>query len=301
MRKMSALTRERVRRAIPIAALVLVSIAILVSLFVASRPAKRTITYQNKPLDVWFYGSRTNFFREQTRRAAQEAFDALGTNACPFLLAKLRTARGTSALYFKLYQILPVWVQSRLPYPISGDDIKAIALQHMGQMSIISAEQVETLADCVPRLRNPRLRISGFQVMRMKHQAHPAFLNLCRKLLNDEHPGIQLEAAVWLGKSSLASDPAEPRLFPILITALESKEKRRPNLDISGYTYEQWPPGTPKPLPFPLPPSAYVVPPDQALRDRITGALDRLERYLTQEQKDHFRRAEQAQREQANK
>jgi len=92
--------------------------------------------------------------------------------------------------------------------------------------------------------------MSGFHFMRMKHQAHPAFLNLCRKLLNDEHPGIRLEAAVWLGKSALASDPAEPRLFPMLITALESKEKRKASLDLSGYFYEQWPPGTPKPLLF---------------------------------------------------
>ncbi len=300
---MSAVTPEQVRRAIPIAALVLVSIAILASLFVAFSPAKSTVTYKNKPLDVWFYGSRTNFFREQTRRAAQEAFDALGTNACPFLLAKLETARGPGFLYFKLYRILPVWAQPRLPYPISGDDIKAIALQHIRQMNAISAEQVQTLADCVPRLRNPRLRMSGFQVMRMKHQAHPAFLQLCRKLLSDEHPGIQLEAAIWLGKSALASDPAEPRLFPILITALVTKEKRRPNLDLSGYTYEQWPPGAPKPLPMPLPPSlrAYTVPRDQTLKDGVEDALLRLKPYLTHEQKDRFRRAEQTQREQANK
>jgi hypothetical protein len=298
---MRAVTPERVRRAIPIAALVLVSIAILASLFVASTPAKNTITYKNKPLDAWFYGSRTNFFLGQTMRAAQEAFDALGTNASPFLLAKLETAHGNGPLYAKLYRILPLWAQSKLPYPISGDDIKAMALHYLRQMRVMSSEQVQALADCVFRLRNPRLRMSGLQVMRMKHQAHPAFLKLCRKLMDDEHPGIQLEAAVWLGKSALASDPAEPRLFPILITALESKEKRKPNLDLSGYTYEQWPPGTSKPLPFLLPASPYVVPPDQALKDGIEDALLRLKPYLTQEQKDRLRRAERAQREQANK
>jgi hypothetical protein len=298
---MSAVTPERVRRAIPIAALVLTSVAIVASLFVAFSPARSTITYKNKPLDVWFYGSRTNFFREQTRRAAQEAFDALGTNACPFLLAKLETARGNGPLYCKLYRILPVWARSRLPYPISGDDIKAIALHHLRQMRVVSVEQVQAMADCVLRLRNPRLRMSGFLVMRMKHQPHLAFLTLCRKLLDDEQPGIQLEAAVWLGKSALASDPAEPKLFPILITALESKEKRKASLDLSGYFYEQWPPGAPKPLPFPLPPSPYVVPPDQALKDGIEDALLRLKPYLTQEQKDHLRRVEQTQREQSNK
>jgi hypothetical protein len=300
---MSAVTSERVRRAIPIAALVLVSIAILASLFVASTPAKNTITYKNIPLDAWFYGSRTNFFLERTMRAAQEAFDALGTNACPFLLAKLESARGNGPLYCKLYRILPVWAQSRLPHPISGDDIKAIALHYLRQMRVMSAEQVQALADCVPRLRNPRLRMSGFQAMRMKHQTHPAFLGLCRKLLNDEHPGIQLEAAVWLGKSALASDPAEPRLFPILINAFESKEKRKSKLDLSGYTYQQWPPGGSRPIPVKIHPSlrAYAIPPDQALKDSIEDALLRLKPYLTQEQKDHLRRVEQTQREQSHK
>jgi hypothetical protein len=277
-----------------------VSIALLASLFVASSPAKSTITYKNKPLDAWFYGSRTNFFHETTRRAAQEAFDALGTNACPFLLAKLRTARGNGVLYFKLYRILPLWFRSRLSSPVLSDDIKAITLQHLSQMHSMSNEQVQALADCVSCFRNPRLRMSGFHVTLMKHQAHPAFLGLCRKLLNDEHPGIQLQAAIYLGQSGLASNPAEPSLFPILITALENKKKRQPSLEISSYTYQQWPPGTPRPLPFPFPPFAGFVQPDQdqGLKDRITRALDQLERYLTQEQKDRLRRAERAEKEQ---
>ena len=162
----------------------------------------------------------------------------------------------------------------------------------------MSGEQVQALADCVLRFRNPRLRMRGFDLMIMKHQSHPAFRALCRRLLNDKHPGIQLQAAIYLGQSGLASDPVEPRLFPILITALESKEKRQPSLDISGYAYQQWPPGTPKPFPFPFPPSVGVVPPDQALLGRITRALDQLERHLTQEQKDRLRRAERTEREQ---
>jgi hypothetical protein len=291
---MSALDRAWVRRVIPVAALALVSIAILAALFVSSFPATSTVTYKNKPLDAWFYGSRTNFFHETTRQAAQQAFDAVGTNAYPFLLTKLRMARGNGFLYCKLYRILPLWFQSRLPYAISGDDIKSIALHHFDQMRSVPGEQVQALADCVPRFRNPRLRMRGFFVMLMKHQTHPAFLGLCRKLLNDDHPGIQLRAAIYLGQSGLMSDPAEPGLFPILISALENKEKRQPALDISGYTYQQWPPGNPGPVPFRLPPGVGVVPPDQALVSDITRALDRLERYLTQEQKDRLRRAEQA-------
>jgi len=289
---MSALNPAWVRRTIPIAALALVGIAILAAHFVSTAPAISSLTYKNRPLDAWFYGSRTGFFHGATRQAAQEAFNALGTNAGPFLLTKLRTARGNGYLYCKLYRILPRWFQSRLPYPISGDDIKSIALHHFQQMHAVSEEQVQALADYVPHLRNPRLRMCGFDVL-MKHQTHPAFLGLCRKLLNDDHPGIQLRAAIYLGQSGLASDPVEPRLFPILISALENKERRQSALDLSSYTYQQWPPGSPGPVPFRLPPGVGVVSPDQAQLSEITRALDRLERYLTREQKERLRRAEQ--------
>jgi hypothetical protein len=282
-----------------LSALVLVSAVILAALFLASTPAKSTVTYMNKPLEAWFYGARTNFFAERTRRAAQEAFDATGTNADAFLLSKLKTARGNNPLYCRLYGILPTWVQARLPYAISGDDIKAIALQHLRQMTSLSGEQVQAMADCVPGFRNPRLRMSGFQTMRMKHQTDPAFLGLCRKLLNDEQPGIQLEAAVWLGQSALASDPGEPRLFPMLIAALESKEKRKASVDLYSYQYQQQPPGGSGRPSFVFPPSVHFTPPEDALQDQILTALYRLERYLTQEQKDRLRRAEQTAREQA--
>ena len=286
----------RMRLGIALGTLAAVILALLLA---SSSPPTTTLTYKHKSLDAWFYGSRTNFFQERTRRAAQEAFDALGTNACPFLLSKLRTARGSGPLYFKLYRSLPAWAQTRLPTAISGDDIKAIALDHLRRMNAMSADQVQTLADCIPELRNPRLRMSGLEVMLMKHQNHPAFLRLCRGLLDDKHPGIQLEAAVWLGQSALAADPAEPRLFPLLIAAFESQEGRKARLDVSSYTYQQWPPGSPRPRPLPFPSPAFVVPPDQALRDRIKKALDRLERYLTPEQKQRFRGAEQVEKDQA--
>ena len=79
-------------------ALLLVCAVILAALFVVCTPAKSTVTYKNKPLEAWFYGSKTNFFAERTRRAAQEAFDATGTNAGAFLLSKLKMARGNNPL-----------------------------------------------------------------------------------------------------------------------------------------------------------------------------------------------------------
>ncbi len=117
---MSALNRMWLRRVIPVAALALVSIAILAALFVSSSPATSTVTYKNKPLDAWFYGSRTNFFHEATRQAAQEALDAVGTNACPFLLTKLRTARGNGFLYLQTIS-RPAAV---VPVPASLPDLR---------------------------------------------------------------------------------------------------------------------------------------------------------------------------------
>lgn len=261
------------------------------------------MTYKNKPLETWFYGSRTNFFHEKTRAAAQEAFDSCGTNAVPFLLSKLNTAQGNGSLYFSLHRSLPDWVQSKLPYPISGDDIKAIALDHIRKMSFRSGEQVQALANCVPGLRNPRLRMMGLYVMGMKHQTHPAFLALCRNLLNDPHPGIQLEAAISLADSANASDGAEPRLFPILLAALESKEKRNADLDVLIYQYLQQPPGgsgTPNPFAgSPRSPLLHFPPPDQTLKRRIETALERLKPHLTQAEKDSLGKAKQFADEQA--
>ena len=116
---MSALNRSWVRRAIPIAALALVGIAILAAHFVSTAPATTSLTYKNRPLDAWFNGSRTDFFHGATRQAAQEAFDALGTNAGPFLLTKLRTACGdglTTGNALKPRSVL----DCGCPLPLSG-------------------------------------------------------------------------------------------------------------------------------------------------------------------------------------
>jgi hypothetical protein len=290
------------QKALLTAMVVVVSLSavILAALLLASSPPPQTLTYKNKSLEVWFYGARTNFFSERTRQAAQDAFDSFGMNAFPFLRAKLETARGNGPAYFKVYRALPPWVRARLPSPISGDDIKATALGHIYKMRSISDDQVQAFAECVPGFRNPRLRMHGFDYMLMKQQAHPAFLELCRKLMNDEHPGIQLKAAIYLGQSGLAADPREPRLFPMLVAALEDKEQRKACLDVSEYWYQQQPPGSKPPASLArFPQSPFVVPPDESLVREIETALERLRRYLTQAEKDRLDRARQAAKDKA--
>jgi hypothetical protein len=249
----------------------------------------KTLTYNGKSLDVWFYGSRTNFFHEQTRQAAQEAFDALGTNAFPFLLAKLKESRGSGAMYFSLYRKLPSRFHPYLPYPISGDDIKAIALGHIANIRRLAPAQVQTLADCVPALANPRLRRRAFGIMSTTYETDRAFLKLCVRLLDDAHPGIQLEAAISLAESSIWRDPREPRLFRILLESIENKERRDAAISIWSYQYGQQPPGGSGRSSGPADP--LIVPGDMTLQARIEVGATRLELHLSPAQKDRLERA----------
>jgi hypothetical protein len=269
----------------------LLSMAIFAGLILVSGPSKTTVTYKNKPLKAWFYGAGTNFFNEKTRQATQEAIDAVGTNACPFLFANLKGKRGNGALYFKLYQALPVRLRTALPYPISGDDIQVITLRHIRQMQNFPKQQIQALADCVPSFHNPRVRLVAFNVVRAKYETDPAFSPLCRKLLDDEHPGIRLEAAICLGESGIVADPREPRLFPILLAALESKKERELSLEMRDYWYQQQPPGEPSRIRTAFP---WFIPPQQKpeeeyLRERVLRAMYRLEPHMSQKQKDRLR------------
>jgi len=279
------------RRALLIASLL--GAAIFIGLVLVSVPPRTTIAYKGKPLTAWFYGARTNFFNQPTRQAAQDAIDALGTNACPFLLANLKERRGNGALYCRLYRALPARLRTVLPYAISGDDIKKITLDHIEKMGSFPKQQFQPLADCVLSFGNPRLRLVGYNVLRVKYETDPAFSQVCRQLLNDAHPGMRLEAAIWLADSAIIADPHEPRLFPILITALESKKERELSLEISGYYNQQQPPGAPGRVIMALLASLPKGQPseEQNLRRRILTAMYRLERYLSPEQKDRFRQA----------
>jgi hypothetical protein len=275
---------------------VLAFAAAMPGLYLAFSTTDGRLTYKDRPLEAWFYAGRTNFFSETSRKAAQVAIDALGTNGCAFLLAELKSRHGNGPLYFKLYRSLPAWAQGRLPYPLSGDDIKRIALDHISKMPRLPRVQVQGLAACVPGFENPRLRMAGLNLMQMSYQSDPAFLELCRSLINDEHPGIQLEAAISLAESSIVADPREPRLFNILLDGLESKARRKASLDVVYYQYQKQPPGGSGSLPLPPNASRYVRPPDDSVQDRIGVAVERLKLHLTQAQRNRLDDARRAAR-----
>jgi hypothetical protein len=149
--------------------------AIFVAVFVLHSSRPTMPVYKGKSLEAWFFESRKDFFSG----SRQEAIEALGTNALPFLLSVLKQSRGNGALYFKLYRAMPAQLQVRMPYPLSRDDIKAMTLHHIIRMHRLPRDQVQTLADCVPTFDNPRVRMMGFNLI-MNYQTDPAFLKLCR-------------------------------------------------------------------------------------------------------------------------
>ena len=286
---MDAPVPSRARRAILVPSLLLLgAVSILLAFF--SRPdADKALLYKGKPFEAWFYASKTNFFQQDTRAAAQEAHNALGTNAFPFLLGNLIQNRGSGVLYIKAYRSLPARVQSWLPFPILSDDIRSVTWRLIWNMPVLATEQADALTHCLPNLANPHLRMDGLLALHNNYRTEPSFASMCRNLLNDASPGIRLQAALFLTESATLSDPREPRLFPILIDGLENKGTRASNREVSSYGYQQLPPGGSRNLTLLASPSDPDQ--DEAFRKWILRSLQRLKPYLTQEQKNRLSKA----------
>jgi hypothetical protein len=252
-----------------------------------TRPGSNSVLFGGKSLDTWFYGSRNDFFSERVRDSAQEALNAVGTNAFPFLLAKLKAGQGTPAPYNRAYANMPHWLKAHLPYPLYSDDIRMVCLGHLWKMhNRLSRHQLHAVADFLPKCQNPRLRMQ-FLLFLSDYQVDEGFLRMYRELLDDTEPAIRLEAAIPVAESAIRTDPKEPRLAGILLPAFERKDIRDQWADLSWYGYEQYPPGGSRRPPTIWPPgvaSELLPNEDKTLRNRIKTALVRLRPYLTPEQ-----------------
>ncbi len=275
------------RNRIAISFLLLAAIVVVVAVLLSKTKSEKPILYKGKPLAEWFYGNRTNFFFEPTRRAAQTALDDLGTNALPFLLGNLKERRGNGNLYFRAYRAMPSWARAHLAYPLLDDDIKSITLDHIRKMQWLLLERDDLLADCIVNFSNPRVKMWGISLMHNYRTL--SSINMFRKLLDDPHPGIRLEAAIFLAEWASESEARDPRLFSILIVGLENKKMRDAMVNIRNYSYQKQPPGgTGTMMPF----SSRVGNTDDNERRRIQSALNSIDRHLTPEQKERLAQVE---------
>jgi hypothetical protein len=224
--------------------LVLIVVAVGVLLIARTRVSPgEGITYQNQSLAQWFYAGRTNFHLEKTSNEADVAFQAVGTNALPFLLANLE-ARGDSALYFRLYGSAPRRIQSVLHYPISAEDIQMRVFRHLTTYKKLPEASLEALVKKVPELKHPLVRISGLTtVYRLtEHRTPEPFILLSERLLADGNFGVRLQAALGLVEKDAKGKHANAA--PVLLSALEHEAELDYYLNHKAFYFRE-PPGSP--------------------------------------------------------
>ena len=180
------------------------------------------VLYKGRTFESWFYGAKTNFFDRETREAAQKALWAMGTNAFPSLLDNLTHNRGCSRPYLKAYWSMPVRVQSWLPFPILGEDIKMWTWSLICNMPVLTTEQVESLTYCICNTSSPDVRLYGLIALHNNYRFESCFGSTCTNLLSDPAPKIRLQAAIFLAELTHSSQSLEPRVFPILLSALHN-------------------------------------------------------------------------------
>ncbi len=241
--------------------------------------------YQGKSLDEWFYAGRINFPPALDRAEILAVLRTAGTNASPFLLSKLQHRTGDSLVYFKLYGELPAWARNRLRYPILDDDIKCVSLMYFSELPDVPEADYLALADCIAKLRNPRLRHVGLFDFWNLSRTNPPLSHICEKLLDDNNAGVRLAAAICASHSRIVADSEHTKIFEILTEGLEKKAVRDAELELRGY-YFRLPPGSPPPPPGPTAPG--VPDQDEELQGRIKRVLERSREQLTPTERERL-------------
>ena len=155
-------------------------------------------------------------------------------------------------------------------------------------------EWLAALAKLVPDLKNPRVRQRALITVQILAQGRrdSSLISLCKDLLDDSNFGVRLRAAILLAEL----EPGETGSFPILIGALEDKEKLISRRAISSYRYRQPPSGAAignlPTLPTKPFPSATPKDIEKAERQAVIGALERLMPKLDEQQKKLVRQYE---------
>lgn len=177
----------------------------------------------------------------QSRRAtAEEAMNALGTNALPFLLRNLNRS-GNSSLYFNFYRALPTRIQAHLQYPISGDDVHYFSLNYLSKLGQLPEPTLASLAQLIPQLPDPHVRLHGLTIfvkITETQEGREHLVHLCRSLLDDAEPGICFQAAIRMAKL----DVRDERCISVLRSGLADNGVLKASVSLQTYLYGQ-PPG----------------------------------------------------------
>jgi hypothetical protein len=156
-------------------------------------------------------------------KAAQVAFDAMGTNCVPYLVDKVRTEETiVHRAYSKICSKLPSMAQKILKRPSNPSDDQKIALWHLRNMVSRLDYMASDLMAIVPRIRDDRVREQAYDTidhlavrLRDVEKKKAYFLSF----LGDRDFRIQLNSAIMLSRVDRSCTSG----IPILISALTNK------------------------------------------------------------------------------
>lgn len=178
----------------------------------------REPSYQGKSINAWLSQLNSAFNQNdlQKRHEAEQAFQTIGTQAVPYIVANLR--RRDSALagrYRNIFGKLPAGLQRLLPSPWQEfpSYIGQFALFAIGEPAKPSL--IKILKDGDPVVREASAATLGslahYDGMDL-HDAEPALI----ELLLDPDAGVRWHAASDLGYLGPDAATAVPRLIPLL-------------------------------------------------------------------------------------
>jgi len=214
--------------------------ALVLAVCLALPLSRKEVSYKDKPISKWFYGERRDFLLKSTRERAEEAINALGTNALPFLVRNLNRS-GNSSLYFNFYRALPTRIQARLQYPISGDDVHYFSLNYLSKLGPLPEPTLASLAQLIPQLPDPRIRLHGLTTLvkiTETQEGREHLVRLCKSLLDDAEPGIRFHAAIRMAKLGVR----DARCISVLRSGLADDGVLKASVSLQPYRFGQ-PPG----------------------------------------------------------
>jgi HEAT repeat protein len=175
-------------------------------------------SYQGKSINVWLRQLNSAFNQNdlQQRHEAEQAFQTIGTQAVPYIVANFRRRDSAwSSHYRNIFGKLPAWLQRLLP------SARQELPSYIGQFALFAIGEpakpalINVLKDGDPVVREASAATLGSLALYNGtdlHDAKPALI----ELLRDPDAGVRWHAASDLGYLGSDAAAAVPRLIPLL-------------------------------------------------------------------------------------